>query len=191
MTMSTKTLVWDLPVRIFHWSLAGCFAVAYALSESERWRNVHVWLGYAVLGLLAFRLLWGFIGTRHARFSSFRYGPLDALRYFKEALAGRPRHYTGHNPAGSWAVYAILLLGIATGVSGYMNFNEVGGEAFEDVLEELHGGLANAWLVVVGLHVAGVVFSSFVHRENLVRAMVTGFKRADGKAAAAPSAHPG
>jgi cytochrome b len=187
MNMSRKTLVWDLPVRIFHWSLAGCFAIAYALSESERWRNVHVWLGYAVLSLLAFRLLWGFVGTRHARFSSFRYGPLDAVRYFKEALAGRPRHYTGHNPAGSWAVYAILLLGLATGVTGYLNFNEIGGEGLKDVLEEAHGALANLWLGVVVLHVSGVAFSSLVHRENLVRAMVTGFKRGDGAAAVSES----
>lgn len=183
-----KTRVWDLPVRIFHWSLAGCFAVAYALSESERWRNVHVWLGYAVLSLLAFRLVWGFVGTQHARFASFRYGPLDALRYFREALAGRPRHYAGHNPAGSWAVYAILLLGLATGVTGYLNFNEFGGEEFKDVLEEVHGVLANVWLGVVVLHVFGVAFSSLVHRENLVRAMVTGFKRGRDAAPAAESA---
>ena len=176
--MTKKALVWDLPVRIFHWSLAASFALAYALSESERLRNVHVMLGYTVLGLIAFRVLWGFIGSPHARFASFLHTPAAALRYLKDAVAGRPRHYTGHNPAGSWAVYAILLLGVGTGVTGYLNFNGIGGEG----MEEIHGALANAWLAVVVLHVLGVIFSSFVHRENLARAMVTGYKQGEDMA---------
>jgi cytochrome b len=171
--VNQKTRVWDLPVRIFHWSLAASFAGAYVLSESERLRNVHVMLGYSVLGLIAFRVLWGLIGSRYARFSSFLYGPGAALRYLRDASAGRPGHYAGHNPAGSWAVYAMLLLGVATGISGYLNFNEVGGEG----MEEIHGVLANTWLAVVGMHVAGVIFSSIAHRENLARAMLTGYKQ--------------
>jgi cytochrome b len=164
--------------------LAASFAGAYALSESERLRNVHVWLGYMVLGLIAFRVLWGLIGSRYARFSSFLYGPGAALRYLRDALAGRPRQYAGHNPAGSWAVYAILLLGVATGVSGYLDFNGTGGEGMED----LHEVLANAWLVVVAMHVFGVVFSSIAHRENLVKAMITGYKQGAGSASIPGSA---
>jgi cytochrome b len=170
--MKQKHIVWDLPVRVFHWLLAASFVVAYAISDSERWRNLHVALGYTALGLVAFRLLWGLVGTHYARFSSFRYRPSEAVTYLKEIATGRPRNYVGHNPAGSWAVYAILALGLTTGVSGYLSFNEIGG----DVFEEAHEFLANAWLVVVLLHVAGVIVSSLAHRENLARAMVTGYK---------------
>lgn len=171
--MIQRTKVWDLPVRIFHWSLAASFAGAYVLAESERLRHVHVLFGYTVLGLIAFRVLWGLVGSRYARFASFLYGPGAALRYLRDALAGRPGEYAGHNPAGSWAVYAILLLGIATGVSGYLTYNELGGAA----MEEVHEVFANAWLLVVGVHVLGVIFSSIAHRENLAKAMVTGYKR--------------
>lgn len=175
--MNQKQVVWDLPVRIFHWTLAASFVAAYAISDSERWRNLHVAFGYTVLGLVAFRLLWGFVGTHHARFASFRYRPAEAIAYLWEIATGRARHYTGHNPAGSWAVYAILALGAGTAVSGYLTLNEIGGDTFEDV----HELLANTWLVVVLLHVAGVIVSSLAHRENLARAMVTGCKRGAGE----------
>ena len=125
--MTSNTKVWDLPTRIFHWALAASFAGAYVLSESERLRNVHVALGYTVLGLLAFRLVWGFIGPRYARFSSFVHSPVAALRYLRDELRGRAPRYLGHNPAGSWAVLGLLTLGMATGMSGYLNFNELGG----------------------------------------------------------------
>jgi cytochrome b len=173
-----KTRVWDLPVRVFHWALAVSFAGAYLLGDSDRWRNVHVLLGYTVLGLLAFRIVWGLVGTHHARFASFAHSPRAALRYFRDELTGQGRRYLGHNPAGSWAVYGLLLLGVATGVTGFLTFNEIGGEAFEEV----HEMCANAWLALVVLHVLGVVFSSVVQRENLARAMITGCKSgpADG-----------
>jgi Cytochrome b len=167
------TRVWDLPVRVFHWTLVACFVGAYALGDTERWRNVHVMLGYTVLGLIAFRLLWGFFGTHHARFRSFAFSPVAAARHLRDEIAGTAQRHLGHNPAGSWAVYGLLLLGVATGVTGYLTFNGVGGEAFEEV----HEVCANAWLALVVLHVLGVVFSSFMQRENLVRAMVTGRKR--------------
>jgi len=170
--MNDKVKVWDMPVRVFHWILAVSFAGAYALSESERLRNVHVMLGYTVLGLLAFRLAWGFVGTRYARFRSFAYSPLAAVRHLRDEITGRAARYVGHNPAGSWAIYGLLLLGAATGVTGHLTFNEVGGEAFEEV----HEVLANAWLLLVVVHVIAVVLSSVVHRENLVRSMVTGDK---------------
>jgi cytochrome b len=171
--MTTTTKVWDLPTRIFHWALAVSFAGAYALAESERLRNVHVALGYTVLGLLAFRLIWGFVGPRYARFSSFAHSPLAALRYLVDELRGRAPRYLGHNPAGSLAVFGLLILGAATGVTGYLNFNGFGGES----MEGLHGVCATAWLVLVILHLMGVVLSSIMQRENLVRSMVTGLKR--------------
>lgn len=182
-TMSSKVLIWDLPVRVFHWSFALAFTGAYALGESERWRDVHVALGYAVLLLVAFRLLWGLLGTRHARFRSFAYTPAEAWRYLKGLLQGRTAHYAGHNPAGSWAIYALLGLGLATGVSGWLRYEDVGGEALED----LHEILANAWLGLVVAHVAAVIVSSALHRENLPRSMLTGYRLGlPGEAAAGP-----
>ena len=160
------------PVRVFHWALVAAFGAAYLLSESERQRDLHVMFGYTVLGLVAFRLLWGFVGTHYARFSSFLFGPRATLQYLVGLVSGRAERHLGHNPAGSWAIWAILGLAAATGVTGYMTFNELGGEA----VEEIHEALANAWLVVVFVHVAGVIASSVMHRENLVRAMVTGRK---------------
>lgn len=167
-----KILVWDLPTRVFHWSLAASFIGAYVTAESERLRSVHVGFGYTMLGLLAFRFLWGFIGTRYARFGSFAFGPRHVLSYLKSLLAFSPQHYVGHNPAGSWAIYALFVLGLITGLSGYANYNEIGGEFFEGV----HEAAANAFLAVVCVHVAGVVVSSFLHRENLARSMVSGYK---------------
>jgi cytochrome b len=178
--------VWDLPVRVFHWALAISFGGAYLLAESERLRQVHVMFGYTVLGLIAFRFLWGFIGTRYARFASFLFGPRAALRYVKSFARGTPEHHIGHNPIGSYAVYAILVLGVLTGISGYCTLNDIGGDA----AEEFHEVVANTWLAVVIVHIAGVIVSSALHRENLVRAMITGYKRAGGPEADATQGSP-
>lgn len=172
--MNTKVLIWDLPVRVFHWCLVLAFSGAYLLGESERWRDVHVALGYAAVGLVCFRLIWGFTGTRYARFASFRYSPRQAWQYLGELIRGNAPRYTGHNPAGSWAIYGLLALGLATGVTGWLRYEEIGGEVFED----LHEVLANAWLGLVVLHIAAVLVSSALHHENLPRTMVTGLKSA-------------
>lgn len=170
--MEKRILVWDFPTRIFHWSLAISFAVAFVTAESERLRDIHVVSGYLMLALIAFRLVWGLVGSRHARFSDFVRGPAAVLRYLRSLLSGRPEHHVGHNPAGAIAVVLLLALGLVTGISGWMTFNEIGGEVFE----ELHEGLANTMLAVVVIHVIGVIVSSRLHRENLVGAMVTGYK---------------
>lgn len=170
--MTTRILVWDVPTRVFHWLLAGSFAGAFLTAESETWRDVHVLLGYTVVGLIGFRLLWGFVGTRYARFRSFAFGPSTTIAYLKSLLSGAPRHYLGHNPAGSWVIYGLLALGLVSGVTGYAVYNETGGEW----LEELHEAAANSMLALVVVHIAGVLVSSLLHRENLVRAMITGYK---------------
>lgn len=172
-TTSTRILVWDLPQRIAHWLLAASFAGAFLTAESERWRDVHVVLGYTVLALVVFRLLWGFVGTRHARFASFAYGPSSVLAYLRSLAGRKPAHFTGHNPAGSWAIFAILACALAAAGTGLATYNEVGGRT----LEHLHEFFANAMLAVVGVHVAGAIGGSLLHRENLVRAMFTGHKR--------------
>ena len=169
------TRVWDLPVRVFHWALVASFAGAYALGDTERWRNVHVALGYTVLGLIAFRVLWGFIGTRYARFRAFAYCPRSAARHLRDEVAGRARRYLGHNPAGSWVIYALVLLGLVTGIAGYALNADMGGHW----LEEFHEAAANAMLALVVVHIAGVVVSSLLHRENLALAMLNGYKRGE------------
>lgn len=171
----SRILVWDAPTRVFHWALALSFTGAFITAESERFRDVHVVLGYTVLGLIAFRLIWGVLGTRYARFTSFAFGPREVVAYFKALLALRPQPFLGHNPAGSLAVYALLALGLLTGLTGYAHYNEIGGEWLED----LHEGAANAMLAIVFVHIAGVILSSLLHRENLARAMVTGYKTGD------------
>jgi len=170
-----RILVWDLPTRAFHWLLALSFAGAFLTAESERFRDIHVMLGYTMLGLIGFRLVWGLVGTRYARFGSFLFGPAAVRDYLKSLLTLRPQHYLGHNPAGSWAIWLILLLGVVTGASGYAVYSDFGGE----MLEELHEGAANFMLAVIVVHVAGVLVSSLVHRENLVKAMITGYKNGE------------
>ena len=167
-----KILVWDLPTRAFHWLLALSFAGAFLTAESERYRDVHVTLGYTMLGLVAFRLVWGLIGTRYARFRSFAFGPRSVLTYLKSLLTRSPHHYIGHNPAGSWAIYALLALIVLAGASGYATYEDIGGHG----MEEVHEAFSNLLLAAVAAHVAGVAVSSLVHGENLVRAMVTGYK---------------
>ncbi|MDO8703533.1 MAG: cytochrome b/b6 domain-containing protein [Sulfuricaulis sp.] len=170
--MTTRILVWDVPTRVFHWLLAGSFAGAFLTAESERFRDVHVLLGYTMLGLIGFRLVWGLVGTRYARFSAFAFGPSKVAAYLKSLLTGSPQHYVGHNPAGSWVIYGLLLLGLLSGATGYAVYNQTGGEW----LEGLHEGAANTMLALVAVHVAGVLVSSLLHRENLVRAMINGYK---------------
>lgn len=168
-----RILVWDLPVRLGHWLLASGFVLAWLTSESEELRLVHALAGGAVVGVVLFRVVWGLVGTRHARFAGFVRGPGAAFGYLRGLLTGRAPHAAGHNPAGGWAIVALLALGLLSGASGWLTYNEIGGEVFG----ELHEGLATAMLVLVLVHLAGVVVGSLAHRENLARAMFTGLKR--------------
>ena len=169
------TLVWDAPVRAFHWLMVLAFAGAWVTAESERWRLVHVTLGYTMAGLVAFRLAWGIVGTRHARFASFVRGPVAVGRYVASLVRGRPERHVGHNPAGAVAIVALLALAALVTVSGWAAYDEQGGQ----LAGEVHEAIASAMLALVGVHVAGVVVSSLAHRENLVASMLTGRKRVD------------
>jgi cytochrome b len=173
--MSERTiLVWDVPTRVFHWLLVIAFAGAFLTSDSERQRDLHILFGVTVLALIAFRLVWGVVGTRYARFASFAFGPRAVLRYLRGIATLRGGRHVGHTPAGSWAIWSMLGLGILVGLSGYAAQGDG-----PDWLEEAHGALAWTWLAVVVVHVAGVALSSLLHRENLVAAMVTGRKRGE------------
>ncbi|BBI99312.1 cytochrome b561 [Ferrigenium kumadai] len=168
-----KVKVWDLPTRVGHWSLVIAFTVAWLSGDSEHWRLVHVVAGYVMAGVLVFRIFWGLAGSRHARFSSFLFSPRDAAAYLKGLLKGEGRHWVGHNPAGSYAIYGLILLGFSVILSGWAAYAEVGPEELDDV----HEVLVNVMLGLVGLHVTGAIASSLLHRENLIRGMVTGYKR--------------
>jgi cytochrome b len=171
--MSERLRVWDLPVRVFHWLLACSFAAAYLVAESEQLRGLHVILGYTATGLILFRIVWGFLGSHFARFRSFVFPPKATIEYLRSLRSRQPQHFLGHTPADSYSIYAILLVGLATGVTGYMSLNAVGGGS----TEAIHEVCANVWLGLVIVHVAGVVIGSWIHRENLVRAMITGYKK--------------
>lgn len=178
-----RVLVWDLPVRIFHWLLVATFAGAWLTAESESWRLVHVTLGYTMAALVAFRLAWGFAGTRYARFAEFVKSPSAVLAYVKSLATRRPIHYIGHNPAGAIAIVALLILAIVVVATGYATYSELGGEWLEDA----HELAANTMLGIAIVHVLGVALGSIRHRENLVGSMFTGRKDgapADGIASA-------
>ena len=178
-------LVWDWPVRLGHWLMVGGFILAWLTSESETWRLVHAFSGSVVIAVALFRLPWGFIGSRYARFVDFVRGPGSVVDYLRSLIRLEPNHHTGHNPAGGWAIMLLLALGIATGLVGWAMYNELGGEW----LENLHEGLAATMLTVVFIHVAGVISGSLLHGENLVRAMITGHKQGSPEEAI-PSARP-
>ena len=210
--------VWDPLVRLFHWTLVISFAVAYLSGEDLL--QVHLYAGYLVTGLLVFRLIWGFIGSRHARFSDFLYSPRAVMGYLKSLFSGHPKRYLGHNPAGGVMILLLLvsLTGtVATGLAmdpalvsggevtdmqestagrGWLQDDdddededddeegEYAGKKGEEneSMEDLHEFFANFTLFLVFVHIAGVVVSSRLHRENLVRAMITGKKPADPEA---------
>jgi cytochrome b len=183
--VSNEIKVWDPAVRIFHWTLAISFAVAF-LTEDDL-ELLHVYAGYLVGALLVFRVIWGFVGSRHARFRNFVRGPAAVTAYLKEAFRfSAPRH-VGHNPAGGAMVVALLIslaITVLSGLALYGTTDFAGplagvlrGESAADMLEEVHEFGANFTLFLVVLHLGGVLLSSLEHRENLVRAMINGRKK--------------
>jgi cytochrome b len=171
--MATKIVVWDRIVRLGHWVLVVSFIVAYASAESERWRLVHVSSGCLVFAAVVMRVVWGVIGTHHARFVSFISAPKRAITYLKSLATPRPEHHTGHNPAGGWAVVGLLGLSLLASITGWMAYNNVGGAK----LGQWHELASNLALALVIVHVAAVVISSYLHKENLWMAMLTGFRQ--------------
>lgn len=175
--------VWDLPLRIFHWLLVAGFFIAY-LTEDDL-LTVHVWAGYLVTGLLLFRLAWGFIGNDYARFSNFLCSPAKSIAYLKDLIALKTQRYIGHNPAGAAMIVLLLVSLLATVITGFAVYGAdqaagplaAIGSANEKMWEEAHEFFADFTLILVVVHVAGVAVESYIHRENLARAMVHGFKK--------------
>lgn len=183
--------VWDLPTRLFHWMLAAGFAAAYLTAEFHA-NGWHTLIGYALCALLAARVVWGFYGNRYARFNSFIFSPGETLAYMRSMFGRNPiKHYFGHNPAGALMVFALLaILGLifASGLAALavidfegpllMLANYVDDET-SYAIRAFHEVLSNVALAMVALHVMGVAGGSIQHRENLVRAMITGKKNAN------------
>lgn len=168
-----KVLVWDAPTLVFHWLMVLCFAGAWLSSEGERWLGVHLTLGYTMVALVAWRVFWGLVGTRYARFGNFVRGPKAIARYASGMLGYKVAHPVGHNPLGAVSIVLMLALTLLVNGAGWLYFN-----SGVHALKEVHEGAAAAMLMVVGVHVAGVVFASLIQRENLARSMLSGYKRA-------------
>ena len=170
---SDMVRVWDIFVRVFHWVLVATFAAAWLTSDDFVW--LHKIFGYGVLILIAMRLIWGFVGSKYARFSNFITSPAAAISYLIDMKNGNERRYLGHNPAGGVMIIVLLLGLLVTGVTGWMSTTD----AYWGIrwVEILHDLSANGCIVLVGAHILGVVYTSRKHGENLVKAMITGLKR--------------
>lgn len=188
MSLQNEIKVWDPLVRVFHWALVAAFAIAFLTEGEDSTMFLHSWAGYTILGLVLIRLVWGLIGTRHARFTDFVRTPATVLAYGKDLLRGRARRYIGHNPAGGLMIVLLLVSLLITGLMGtaLLGIEEQAGPLVGlmvgvdpgtgEVIEEVHEFFANATLFLVVLHVLGVLVESLLHRENLVRSMFNGRK---------------
>jgi cytochrome b len=165
--------VWDLGVRLFHWSLVVCWLSAYFLADPNR--ELHELFGYAVLGLIGFRLMWGFFGGHYARFANFFPYPSRLLPYLKLLLRGKEPRYLGHNPAASVMIFFLLLASLGIVLTGYLMTTDWGWGS--DVLESIHRWLVDVMLGAMVIHILAAIYESIRHKENLIRAMFTGKKR--------------
>lgn len=183
--------VWDLFVRVFHWTLVVGFFTAYLIEDEML--GLHVWAGYLIFSLVVLRIVWGLLGSAHARFGDFVHGPGEVFRYVKQVITLRAPRHIGHNPAGGAMIVLLLMSLVLISLSGMVLYGAetqtgllgdiaatlgVTGEQGAEALEEVHEFFANLTLVLVVIHVSGVLFESLLHGENLVRSMLTGRKRA-------------
>ena len=178
--------VWDIFIRFFHWSLVLTFLIAY-LTEDD-FMSLHTFAGYSIIALICLRLIWGFIGTEHARFKDFICPLATVKEFIKNTLSANAKRYIGHNPAGGLMILIMLVSIVVTSITGVIiegmensgPFAEQlhnSGEMLEDVFEEIHEFFANFSLLLIFIHIAGVLVESLIHKENLIKSMVTGFKR--------------
>lgn len=170
-----KRLAYDIPTRLFHWLFAGLFITAFLIAKTiddeSPVFSYHMLAGFLLSFIVLLRIIWGFVGTRYARFNSFALHPKDLLHYFTGILSGSKRKWSGHNPASSWAGLVMFALALSLGTTGYLMANGQK-ETFEDV----HELLANGFLVAVLMHIAGVILHMLRHRDALGLSMVLGTK---------------
>lgn len=172
-----KQLVYDLPTRLFHWLFAGFFLSAFVISKTVDDDSTvfvyHMLAGLMLAFLVVLRLVWGFFGTKHARFSGYSLRPGDLIDYMKGILTGSERRWAGHNPAASWAAVVMMVMALGLGVTGYFMVSASGDKEF---FEEAHEFLANGFIVVAILHVTGIALHTLRHKEMIGLAMLDGKK---------------
>ena len=182
-----RVLIWDLPTRIFHWLLTIGFLISAAISvtadNDSPLFSAHMILGVVLGAMVLLRIVWGFVGTRYARFTSFLFSPLSLLKYVFGAVNGSEPRSIGHNVGSSYAVFAMLGLVLATAGTGMMI------SAGNEAAEELHEIVSYSLMAVVAVHIVGVVWYSLRHRENITLSMLTGRKESSTDDAI-PSSHP-
>jgi len=189
---NTAVKVWDLPLRLFHWSLLLLFVVAYFTGSRVQFYALHQAAGIALFGLLIFRLIWGFSGSRSSQFASFLAGPRAVLAHARELLKGRAEPLPGHNPLGGWSVAVMLALLLIEAVSGLFSstFDYAGPLAglvpdeWADRMAAIHAINLDLLLGMIGLHLLGVAVTSILGRENLVASMIHGRKHLSAAPAA-------
>jgi len=183
---SRTVKVWDLPTRLFHWTLVGLMIVQWWTAENSGTMDYHVWGGYTVLVLVLFRLIWGFVGSETARFGDFLRGPGAALAYVKALIRGETPLYRGHNPMGGWSIMLMLILLLVQVGTGLFANDDILIEGplyswvskdTSDWLTGIHRFNFNLLLAVIAIHVAAVLFYLLVKRENLIHPMLSGRKR--------------
>lgn len=169
-------LVYDLPMRIFHWLFAGLFIFAFMIAKTidddSLVFSYHMLAGLLLGFTVLLRLVWGLVGTKYSRFSSFALHPKDLVAYFHGILSGDKRKWGGHNPASSWASIVMFGLALGLGVTGYLM---AAGDT--ENYEDIHELMANGFLVVVLMHVAGIVLHAFRHQDGIAMSMVDGAKK--------------
>ena len=170
--MMQTVKVWDLPVRLCHWGLAAC--VLANLAFTEEGSDLHQYVGYIAVGIIVFRVLWGFVGNQYARFSDFFPTPKRLNTHIQHLIHRQPSEHLGHNPLGAIMMLVLWSVVVALGVTGYL----MGTEAFwgDELMEEIHEALANGLMGLIALHILAAVGMSFMSKTNLVRAMITGKK---------------
>ncbi len=173
MSEKQAILVWDVPTRVFHWLLVLCFAGAWLTSESERLQMIHYAFGYSAVALVLFRLVWGFVGTKYARFTQFLRGPNEMAGHIKSVLSSHQHSSPGHNPVGGIVMVGLMLIILLIGLTGYWSVKEFLG----DFMSEAHEAIASIALGLAILHIAAAVIMSLLQKENLIRAMVNGKKQ--------------
>jgi cytochrome b len=190
-TTDKKIRVWDVPVRLFHWTLVVLLAVSYFTGRAgDDWMKFHFWSGYAILALLLFRIAWGFVGSTTARFSDFVKGPVAGLAYLRDLLLGRRTYEVGHNPVGGGMVVLLLFAVLAQVVAGLFSADTDTGtvtgplsrlvaDKWIDRFTHFHHFWVNVLLVLIALHVLAAVFYLVWKRQNLIGAMFTGHKPLD------------
>jgi cytochrome b len=184
-----KTKVYDLPTRLFHWTFAGLFLVAFGIAklfdDESPVFSYHMLFGIIISAAVLWRIAWGFIGSRYARFSSFKLNPKDLLIYFRDFFNPKSKRYLGHNPASSWAAISMFTLALGLGLTGYMMAQGVAKDFYEDI----HELLANIFIIVVIFHVAGVILHTIRHKDAIGLSMVHGNKDETAGAAGIGKSH--